>query len=208
MKKFEQISFPLCVSTSAGGISCITSNEYECLKNYDIAFLGRLCEQKNPFLFLEIVYEVKKNKPDVKAVMIGDGEMKDEAVQKINELNLNDNIELSGFQKNPFPILKKSKLLCMPSLWEGFGLAAVEALSLGLPVISSDVGGLPEIVNETCGKICHEKNEYAEAILKILNDSELSERMKKGAYARADELYNVSEYSKNILKIYKDLLKK
>ena len=184
------------------------SNEYEWKKNYDIAFLGRLCEQKNPVLFLEIVEAVKKNKPDIKAVMIGDGEMKDEVENKISELNLNNNIELAGFQKNPFPILKKSKLLCMPSSWEGFGLAAVEALSLGLPVISSNAGGLPKIINKSCGKICHEKNEYSDTIIKILNDSELFERMKKGAYARADELDNVSEYSKNILEIYRDLLKK
>ena len=53
----------------------------------------------------------------------------------------------------------------MPSLWEGFGLAAVEALTLGLPVVCSGAGGLCDIVNDSCGKICKTLDEYVSELV-------------------------------------------
>ena len=100
----------------------------ECKDSYDMVFLGRLSEQKNPEAFVEIVKEVKKQLP-VHAVMIGDGELKEKVASKIQKNGLQEVIELKGFLENPYGILGNSKVLCMPSRWEGFGLAAVEALA-------------------------------------------------------------------------------
>lgn len=72
---------------------------------------------------------------------------------RIEELGLVHVIRLYGFQKNPYIYLKQAKVMCMPSKWEGFGLAAVEALALGKPVIAAPVGGLNDIINDNCGKL-------------------------------------------------------
>lgn len=88
-------------------------------EEYDIAFLGRLSEPKNPLKYIEIINDIQCEMP-VKAVMIGDGELREIVEEKIQELGLEEIINLKGFLENPYEILQKCKVLCMPSRWEGF----------------------------------------------------------------------------------------
>lgn len=170
---------------------------------YDVAFLGRLSIQKNPYLFLDILAEVKKKNLNVKAVMIGDGELRDDVKRRIQDLNLQDNVTLIGFQKNPYKYLNQAKILLMPSSWEGYGLAAVEALALGKPVVCSNAGGLPGIVNDSCGKICESVEEYAKVIISLLLDERTYKIYADSARKRADEVGCMKEYVAKILDVYK-----
>lgn len=172
------------------------------IDDYDIAYLGRLSTPKNPLLFLDIVSEVKKTIPNVKACMIGDGEMKKEVESKIFELNLEDNIKLLGFQSNPYEYLIHAKVSCMPSVWEGFGLAAVEALALGKPVVAARVGGLVNIVNSECGMLCDNTNDYVAEICKLLTDEKVYEKKSANALKRANELDNMDIYLKKVYDTY------
>ena len=172
------------------------SQEYNYEKRYDICVCGRLTAQKNPFGMLGILNRLSV---DFSAAVIGDGELRKEVEEKINELKLNDKIELLGFRDNPYPIIKNCKLLLMPSAWEGFGLVAVEALALGLPVVCSNVGGLPAIVNDECGKVCEAENQYAEEIDKLLSDDEYLKKKSSAANVRAGVLDNCDKY-KSVLK--------
>lgn len=175
-------------------------------KRYDIAFLGRFSPPKNPHLFLDIIKDVKKTKPDVSVIMIGDGEMKREIESRIRDEGLSGNIVCVGFQKNPYRFLAQAKLLLMPSAWEGYGLAAVEALALGLPVICSNAGGLPEIVDESCGKICTEKEEYGNRIVELLCDITKLKKLSINAYSIANQSFNLEYYSEKLIKIYNSCL--
>lgn len=175
-------------------------------KDYEIAFLGRLSPPKNPHLFLDIIQDIKSEKHDIKVVMIGDGELRAETEKLIIDKNLSDNISLVGFQKNPYRILNESKILLMPSSWEGYGLAAIEALALGIPVVCSNVGGLPEIVDDMCGKVCSEKDEYNASVLKLLDDSTLYTKKSQGAQEKANRLDNLKEYSEKITKTYMNIM--
>lgn len=173
----------------------------ECKDSYDMVFLGRLSEPKNPEAFVEIVKEVKKQLP-VHAVMIGDGELKEKVASKIKKNGLQEVIELKGFLENPYGILGNSKVLCMPSRWEGFGLAAVEALALGKPVIATGVGGLPGFIDESCGKICSSKDEFIQESYYLLKDINYYQKKSQGAVFRANKLDNISKYIRNIEVIY------
>ena len=82
--------------------------------------------------------------------------------------NLQNVIKIKGFMENPYGILNASKILCMPSVWEGYGLVAVEALALGIPVVSTGVGGLPGIINNSCGKICNITDEFISIIVELI----------------------------------------
>ena len=77
-------------------------------------------------LFVEIVKKLVSKIPQLKVAIVGDGELRKQVEQKILDLNLTENITLWGFQKNPYGLVKNTKVVCMPSVWEGFGLAAVE----------------------------------------------------------------------------------
>lgn len=174
-------------------------------KIFQIAFLGRFADQKKPFRFLKIVAYIKQRMSNAAAVMIGDGELWDDVEKEIGRLGLQDTVVLAGFQENPYPLLKQAKILCMPSGWEGFGLAAVEALALGIPVIATAVGGLPDIVDKSCGYLCQSSREMAEEAMRILSDEGLYEKLHKGALARAAVLNNTDSYMQKIKSVYEKM---
>lgn len=182
----------------------VRANESKTSEEYDVVFLGRLKEPKNPVRFVEIINEVRKH-AEIKAVMIGEGDMRTDTERKISEYGLEKNIELKGFMSNPYGVLANSKMLCMPSKWEGYGLVAVEALALGKPVIAAPVGGLPGIVNENCGRLCKSNAEFADEILSLIKDREKLSKKEKGALIRADELDNIEWYKNKIKSFYTDV---
>ena len=94
----------------------------------------------------------------------------------------------------------------MPSSWEGFGLAAVEALALGKPVVCSGVGGLPKIVDKECGAICNQYDSYVKNIMMLLNNEEQLKRISANAFRRANLLYNLNIYKNKLCKIYVEAL--
>lgn len=168
----------------------------------DIIFLGRLSHQKKPLFFLEIVADIVKRNPNLRVAMVGSGELYEGVKAKITELMLENNVKLYGFLKNPYGLLKASKVMCMPSEWEGFGLAAVEALALGKPVLAAPVGGLKMIVDDQCGRLCERKEEYIAEFERLLLDEPYYYTKSDGAKKRAGEYDNIKRYSHQIREIY------
>ena len=93
-------------------------------------------------------------------------------------------------------------MLVMPSKWEGFGLVALEAMCLGVPVICSGVGGLHNIVTEDCGRICVNVSQYTKEMKRILADHKYLEMYKEGAMKQADRFDNLNEYIDKIKDMY------
>ncbi len=174
-------------------------------EKYDIGFLGRMSEPKNPLFFVQIIKELKRTNRDIKAVMIGDGEQFEEVSESIRENELASNIRMVGFQSNPYQILNECKTLCMPSKWEGFGLAAEEAMVLGIPVVASRTGGLQEIVDETCGFLCSELSDYIRSFQRIFSDVEFYQSLCSGAYTRSKGFSELSDYKKIIESLYDEI---
>ena len=178
------------------------SSEFLAEEKYKIVFLGRLTPQKEPLLFCKIIKKYKEIDSSVTAVMIGDGELRNEVERYIEQNNLKENITLVGFQKNPYQFVKNAKLLLMPSGYEGFGLAAVESLSLGKPVVCSGVGGLKNVVTPECGLICTEVADYVIEIQKLLSDKEYYIQKSENAKIRAEKFGDMQEYIQKIMKVY------
>lgn len=174
--------------------------------SYDIVFLGRLSTQKNPQRFIKIISELVRELPDVKVAIIGAGELKTECTKLIGDYRLENNIEMLGFMVNPYGILAASKILCMTSEWEGFGLVAVEALSLGVPVVANDVGGLPGIINNKCGALCKHDDEFILEIKLLLNDENYLDTKSKEAFTQAEKLENIDIYTSRIHEMYSEIL--
>lgn len=171
----------------------------------DIVFLGRLSPQKNPLFFLDLITEIIKQKTDIKVSMIGDGELKEQVEKKIKENGLLDSVHLLGFQENPYVFLKASKVLCMPSLWEGYGLAAVEALALGKPVVASPVGGLKNIISNSCGMLCTTKEEFIKEIIKLISDESYYAAKSAGALKQTQKFETLDMYMEKIKQIYTEV---
>lgn len=195
----------MVIGNPVDAFSLLKKAEREEGKTFQIAFFGRLSVQKKPFRFLKVVADIKQRMGNIVAVMIGDGELRDDVEKEIHRLGLQDTVLLAGFRENPYPLLKQAKILCMPSGWEGFGLAAVEALALGLPVLATAVGGLPSIVDRSCGCLCRSEKEMADEAVRILTDEEFYRRLHKGAVNRAAKLDNISDYMRVIKKVYEGM---
>ncbi len=173
----------------------------DCDEKYDVAFIGRLSEAKNPELFVDVISEVSE-RCHVRAVILGDGELRGDVERKIAEQELENVIALKGFVENPYGYLKNAKVLCMTSSWEGFGLVAAEALALGKPVVATRVGGIPTIVKDGAGYLCDGKDELAGRLSELLTDEELYRNASVAALARGEELDNTSAYIEQLNKIY------
>lgn len=171
----------------------------------DVIFLGRLSPPKRPVFFLEIIAETVKTIPDIKVAMVGNGELQEEVEAKIQDLKLEKNVKLYGFQKNPYGLLKASKVMCMPSAWEGFGLAAVEAMAFGKPVVAAPVGGLQEIVTNSAGKKCNTLKEFRDELVALLTDTDYYVQKANAAMSRANEYDNSVQYAERICQIYNSL---
>ena len=170
---------------------------------YDVVFLGRLTQSKNPLLFVDIINELSKTQK-VSACMIGDGALRDEVERKIKENNLENIITLVGFIENPHGILNQSKILCLPSTWEGFGLVAVEALALKKPVVASPVGGIPTIIKGEEGYLCNSKQEFVDALEHLLQNKQAYELASMKALERANEMDNVKTYIETLEGVYNE----
>lgn len=171
----------------------------------DIVFCGRLSTVKKPILFLEIVNEIKKTHNDIKACVIGDGELRNECEKYIAANNLENNIKMIGFVINPYPYIKQSHILCSTSDYEGFGLVAAEAMCLGLPVISTYSGGVQEINKDwVTGFNCINKEDCIESVNKLLTDDNLFNQMSYQAKLHMLEFEEKNNYYKKIKDIYLD----
>ena len=171
-------------------------------KEYDICCVARISKEKNPYKFLQIINELKKIYNNIKVIWVGEGKLRKEVEKKIEELHLQENVKLLGFKNNPYKYMKKSKIFLLTSDWEGFGLVAFEALTLGLPCIVSNVGGLPSIVDETCGKLCESIDDYVQIINKLLNNTELMNTYSNNAIKKSIKLNNLNKYINGIKEIY------
>ncbi len=194
-KKIENIGNPVSVYDV---ISKIPKNIE---KKYDICFVGRLTKAKNPIKFIDIISNIKKNIPYINVIMLGDGELREECEKKIYRNKLQNNIELKGFVDNPYTYMAQSKVFCLTSDWEGYGLVVFEALALGLPCIVSNVGGLVDLVDEQCGVLCDTENDYISSINSILSNDNYK-KMELNAKNRARKLDNKERYMNRIKELY------
>ena len=171
-------------------------------KKVDLLFVGRLTEQKNPFFFIQISNKLLRFIPRFKSSMVGDGDLTTDIIKYINDKNLQSHIHVHGFQSDVNRFYNESKILYIPSKWEGFGLVAYEALLHGLPVIAHPVGGLPNIVDDTCGLISNDSNKIVTEITKLLMDKTHYKLKSNGAQLKARSLSNKISYFDTLFMIY------
>ena len=137
---------------------------------------GRLTKQKGQWYLLRVFRELKKSYPELKLLILGDGELKSYLVKLSQNLGLktyvwdrdklseNFDVYFLGFKKNPFKYVSRARLFVFPSLWEGFGNVLVEAMACGVPVISSDCKSGPReiLAPKTDFRYQTKKPEFAE----------------------------------------------
>ena len=169
----------------------------------DLIYVGRLSEPKNPIGFLKIIDSlVHDYKINISSEIIGSGELEDRCKEFIIEHKLNENVKLLGFKSNPYVYMKNAKILIMPSLFEGFGLVAVESMILGIPVAALRVGGLVDIIDDECGEICDTIDQLIRKISVLIKDEKKLSDKSKLSRLKASQFTNMEKYKTEIMTIY------
>lgn len=171
-------------------------------KKYDLLFVGRFVEQKNPQAFIEIVNVLKQEGVLVNAVMLGTGELKRECENLIQRYELQDSIHLLGFQDNPYSYMKASRILCMTSRWEGYGLVAEEASIIGTPVLSTKTGGVTDIFGENSVELCTSQTDFIQKIKILLSDKDVYAQWCKRIALSQVQFTEQAVYMKDLKSIY------
>lgn len=135
-----------------------------------ISFIARLSEEKRPAMFIEIANKLLENNSNLYFVIAGDGPLMNQVSSMVSE-----NFKLLGMVKNTEEVYAFSDITVNCSSLEGLALTSYESLSMNVPVVSTDVGGQTELIDDTVGGTVH----YNENATKEIYNKELKEYVEK-----------------------------
>ncbi len=173
-----------------------------------IGTVSRLVKDKGIEYLLEAVAILAKKNDDICCLMIGDGNLRSKLERKAENLGIKDRTIFAGHIDNVISCLLLIDIFVMPSLRETFGLSTLEAMLAGKPVIATDVGGIPELVNNgNTGILVPPKDPDAigKAVIELLSDNKKRERMGNNAQQRAHELFTLKNMVSGTQKIYDEV---
>ena len=154
--------------------------------NYNLVSVGRFSKEKAFEDLIEVIGIVKKDIPNIHLNLVGDGKLKNDITNKIESLDLKENIKLCGYlsQSEIKKVMLDSSLYVMTSLTESFGLVLIEANSYGIPCIAFDsASGAKQIIENKELLISNrDKEKMAKLIVKLLKDKDKLQAYGKEAY--------------------------
>jgi glycosyltransferase involved in cell wall biosynthesis len=167
--------------------------------------VGRVSDEKGFDVALKAISLLQPKLPHSFFMILGDGESKISLESAVNRMGLQDRFFILGFDNHPLQFLRELDVFVLPSRLEAFGLALVEAMSLGLPCIASEVGGVKEILDETAGLLIRSEDPdaLADAMLRMATAS-----FRDSFSGGPDLAKNFTQEicAKNYLKVYEKLL--
>lgn len=145
--------------------------------------IGRFSEQKN---HTEMVLALKKlvdAGEKIRFIFVGEGHLFGEIIELVEKLELTEYVLFAGTASNVMPWFEKSDIYMLPSKWEGMPITLIEAMAVGMPIIASHVGGIPDmLLNETNALlITPNAGEIVQTVIRLKNNMELRSRLGRNA---------------------------
>lgn len=171
--------------------------------NYDVIYVGRLCYPKNPQRLMNLCRLIHEKLPAVKIAIVGTGELENETKHLSNEYGLEGNVVFLGFQTNPLKMLHDSKVMIMTSRYEGLPMCALEAMALGVPIVSTPTDGLLALIdNGVTGYLSDNDNELAQRTVEIIKNKELHDFLSVKSIEKSKQINDCLKYKSKILNVY------
>jgi|LFRM01.1.fsa_nt_gb glycosyltransferase involved in cell wall biosynthesis len=172
-----------------------------------VAMVGRLHAVKGHVFLLQAARQIVTQYDDVVFLLVGEGPERRLIERTVEELGLNDKVIMTGYYPNVSELYPVMDMLCLPSLMEGMGLVLLEAMYFGVPVVATQVGGIPElIIDGESGLLVAPGNSeaLAVAITWLLDDPQLRQRLIAGGRQRAQE-FTVEKMVRQTERVYTGL---
>jgi len=176
-----------------------------------IAIVARLIRQKGHRYMVEAMASIIPRYPDLHALFIGDGDLREELQAQVKRSNLGDHIHFLGNRSDVPELLAASDLFVLPSLWEGLPKALLEAMATGLPIVASEVSGTVQamIPNQTGILVPPgDTRRLAQAIERLLSDAVQAQAMGAAARRRVETNFSARKQAGEYLALYRRLLDK
>jgi hypothetical protein len=178
-----------------------------------VSFVGRLVYEKGVHVLIGAMPKILEKIPNVNFVIVGEGGMKDYLAKEAWDFGVADHVFFTGFvdEKTLISIYQASDAAVFPSLYEPFGITALEAMAAKTPIVVSDTGGLAEIVeHEKTGIKVYVDNSdsLAWGILRLLQNPILSNRIRRNAYEKVLREYDWNEIAEKTTVVYRHALMK
>lgn len=178
-------------------------------EHFVIGNVGRLDHQKGQSYLIEAFAQVLSTLPHARLIIVGWGALEAELKAQASRLGVSREVQMLGKRTDVLQILPCFDVFAFPSIFEGQGIALLEAMLEGVPVVASRVGGIPEIITDgQTGLLVEPKSvrELNEAILRVAGDSALAGRLVKAARVFVEKQYSIESSAREYDLVYKELL--
>lgn len=178
-------------------------------EDWVIGTVGRLSEEKRQIDLLNAFHNVLKVFPKATLLLVGDGDMRAKLIALAGRLGISQRVIFAGFQHDVSQYLNKMDLFVLSSRTEGFPIALLEAMTMGLPVVATNVGGIPElVVNNETGILVRPSHpeELSKAILGLLSGPEKMRTIAEKGWERVLSSFSAEQYIREREVVYESAL--
>ncbi|MEH7225034.1 glycosyltransferase family 4 protein [Bacillus sp. JJ1566] len=190
----------------------VTREELGLTKNdFVIIMIARLHPVKGHTIAFEAVKELKRDHPNVRLVLVGDGPIRQELEQKTAELGIENEVKFLGHKENIHGLLLNADAEILVSFSESFPLVILEAARAHVPVISTDVGGVKDLISDhSLGRVIPSNDVQAlvwalKEYMSLQESNQLHEIAEK-LYEKASTKYSIENFSQSVYNAYKTIL--
>ena len=174
-----------------------------------VGMVGRLSKQKAPDTFVKAAKLIKEKIPDAFFLMVGNGELRNQVEDLINQYDLVSSFLITGWVDNPTAYMKIMDVGMLLSRWEGFGLVLPEYMACGVPIVATDVDAIPNIVKNGINGMLTDKDDYhkvANAVDRLFKQPDLASFLVKTADNIVKTKFDGKRVAQNSEQLYKELV--
>ncbi|WP_406683466.1 glycosyltransferase [Seonamhaeicola sp. MEBiC1930] len=170
-----------------------------------VGYLVRMTEQKDPLTLIRAIRKVKDQTSDIAFLLMGNGDLVDDAKALCKELDIEDMVVWSGFRQDIPDVLNTIDIYTLPSLWEGLPIGLLEAMSMAKPIVATGVDGTKEVISDGENGILIECGDYenlAKAFIELHEDKVKMAEYGKKSREIVCKRYAVNRMCREIEEIY------
>ena len=167
--------------------------------------VGALVPHKGQRFLVEAMARVRRHVPDAQLVIFGEGQLREALEQQVRDLDLQKHVVLAGFREDVLSLTRSADLFVMSSVTEGLGSTVLDAMAMGLAVVGTRAGGIPEVVEDGVTGVLvppGHADALGDALVRVLADAPARARMGEAGRARVRERFGVDRLVEGTLAAY------